>query len=37
LPAALVRPRRGRLIWLLDRPAAANLTGHSQEDRPRHP
>lgn len=26
LPAALVRPERGRLIWLLDRPAAALLT-----------
>jgi 6-phosphogluconolactonase len=28
LPAALVRPERGRLIWLLDRPAAAELTIH---------
>lgn len=27
LPAALVRPERGRLIWLLDRAAAAKLTG----------
>lgn len=35
LPAALVRPQRGRLIWLLDRAAAANLTGEYQEDRPR--
>jgi 6-phosphogluconolactonase len=26
LPAALVKPERGRLIWLLDRPAAAGLT-----------
>jgi 6-phosphogluconolactonase len=26
LPAALVRPTRGRLTWLLDRPAAALLT-----------
>jgi 6-phosphogluconolactonase len=26
LPAALVRPDRGRLVWLLDRPAAAMLT-----------
>ncbi|WP_455388139.1 6-phosphogluconolactonase, partial [Petrachloros mirabilis] len=26
LPAALVKPRRGRLIWLLDGPAAALLT-----------
>lgn len=25
LPAALVRPRRGRLLWLLDRAAAAEL------------
>lgn len=31
LPAALVRPDRGRLIWLLDRPAAAKLTGHHAE------
>jgi 6-phosphogluconolactonase len=35
LPAALVRPQRGRLIWLLDRPAAASLTGQYQNDRPR--
>ena len=27
LPAALVRPERGRLIWLLDAGAAAKLTG----------
>ncbi len=26
LPAALVKPEEGRLIWLLDRPAAAELT-----------
>lgn len=26
LPAALVRPERGRLIWVLDRAAAAKLT-----------
>lgn len=25
LPAALVRPEEGRLIWLLDRAAAAEL------------
>jgi 6-phosphogluconolactonase len=31
LPAALVRPQRGRLIWLLDRPAASKLTGHYTE------
>jgi 6-phosphogluconolactonase len=35
LPAALVRPERGRLIWLLDRPAASKLTGHYQEQVPR--
>ena len=35
LPAARVRPERGRLIWLLDRPAAANLTGLYTENRPR--
>jgi 6-phosphogluconolactonase len=34
LPAALVRPDRGRLIWLLDRPAAARLTGHHTHKRP---
>jgi len=27
LPGALVRPKRGRLIWLLDRPAAARANG----------
>jgi 6-phosphogluconolactonase len=27
LPAALVKPDRGRLIWLLDRPASGELTG----------
>jgi 6-phosphogluconolactonase len=27
LPAALVRPERGRIIWVLDRAAAAKLTG----------
>ena len=32
LPAALVRPERGRLIWLLDPPAAARLTGHHERD-----
>jgi 6-phosphogluconolactonase len=26
LPAALVKPDGGRIIWLLDRPAAAKLT-----------
>jgi 6-phosphogluconolactonase/glucosamine-6-phosphate isomerase/deaminase len=26
LPAAMVRPTNGRLIWLLDRPAAALLS-----------
>jgi len=31
LPAALVRPERGRLLWLLDRPAATKLTGHYNE------
>ena len=31
LPAALVRPERGRVIWLLDRPAAAKLTGRYTE------
>jgi 6-phosphogluconolactonase len=35
LPAALVRPDRGRLIWLLDRPAAAKLTGTYMDERPR--
>jgi len=35
LPAALVRPERGRLIWLLDRPAAAKLTGLYTANRPR--
>jgi 6-phosphogluconolactonase len=37
LPAALVRPERGRLIWLLDRAAAAKLTGSHTEsyERPR--
>ena len=33
LPAALVRPERGRVIWLLDRPAAAKLTGSYTESR----
>ncbi len=28
LPAALVKPERGRLIWMLDRPAAAELMTH---------
>ena len=31
LPAAFVRPEQGRLIWLLDRPAAANLTGQYKD------
>jgi 6-phosphogluconolactonase len=35
LPAALVRPERGRLIWVLDRAAAAELTGYSTQNRPR--
>ena len=35
LPAALVRPERGRLIWLLDRSAALKLMGEYREDRPR--
>jgi 6-phosphogluconolactonase len=35
LPAALVRPERGRLIWVLDRAAAADLTGHSTQNCPR--
>ena len=35
LPAALVRPERGRLIWLLDRPAAAQLTQQYSEVRAR--
>jgi 6-phosphogluconolactonase len=35
LPAALVRPERGRLIWLLDPPAAAQLTGHRERNSPR--
>lgn len=35
LPAARVRPERGRLIWLLDRPAAAKLTGLYAKDPPR--
>jgi 6-phosphogluconolactonase len=35
LPAALVRPERGRLIWLLDGPAAAMLTDESRKDRQR--
>jgi 6-phosphogluconolactonase len=34
LPAALVRPEEGRLIWLLDGAAAAKLD-RSQHDRPR--
>jgi 6-phosphogluconolactonase len=34
LPAALVRPERGRLIWLLDRPAAAQLTHTEVRSRP---
>src|SRR5215510_2054995 len=30
LPSALVHPTSGRLIWLLDSPAAAELTGKGQ-------
>jgi len=30
LPAAMVAPGEGRLIWMLDRSAAAQLTGHRQ-------
>jgi 6-phosphogluconolactonase len=37
LPAALVRPEGGRLIWLLDGPAAAKLTEQSKKDRLRPP
>jgi 6-phosphogluconolactonase len=33
LPAARVRPERGRLIWLLDYAAAAKLTGGYTENR----
>lgn len=36
LPAALVKPEVGRLIWLLDRPAAAELTGHREEAHKRY-
>lgn len=35
LPAALVQPERGRLIWLLDPPAAAQLTQHRERNSPR--
>jgi 6-phosphogluconolactonase len=35
LPAALVRPERGRLIWVLDGAAAAELTGYSLQNRRR--
>ena len=35
LPAALVRPKQGRLVWLLDRPAAATLNQQYTEVRPR--
>jgi 6-phosphogluconolactonase/glucosamine-6-phosphate isomerase/deaminase len=35
LPAALLRPARGRLIQLLDYPAAAKLTGQYRQDHPR--
>ena len=35
LPSALVRPNRGRLLWLLDRPAAAKLTGPYKQNHPR--
>ena len=33
LPAALVRPERGRLIWLLDGASAAKLTGRYTRSR----
>lgn len=33
LPAALVRPERGRLIWLLDAASAAKLTGRDTGSR----
>jgi 6-phosphogluconolactonase len=32
VPAALVRPERGRLIWVLDRAAAAKLTGQDTQN-----
>lgn len=32
LPAAMVRPQQGRLMWMLDQSAAANLTGRSQAE-----
>ena len=35
LPSALVHPTSGRLIWLLDPPAAAELIGNGQEDHKR--
>ena len=35
LPAALVRPERGRVIWVLDRAAAAKLTGPYGENHQR--
>ncbi|HSA65072.1 MAG TPA: 6-phosphogluconolactonase [Nitrospira sp.] len=35
LPAALVQPERGRLIWVLDRAAAAKLTGQYTQSHPR--
>ena len=35
LPSALVRPERGRLMWLLDRPAAAKLTVPYTQSHPR--
>ena len=35
LPASLVRPERGRLIWMLDRAAAAKLTGQHRENHQR--
>jgi 6-phosphogluconolactonase len=31
LPAALVKPEGGRLVWLVDRPAAAELAGYREE------
>jgi 6-phosphogluconolactonase len=32
VPAARVNPAKGRLIWLLDRPAASLLGGDSTDD-----
>jgi 6-phosphogluconolactonase len=30
LPAAMVKPRSGRLVWMLDQAAAAQLNGMNQ-------